>query len=69
MTEGVDVPAIDCVAFIDSKKSKIDIVKAAGRAMRVSKGKKYGYILVPIITNSGDINSSSIDSEYEDLVQ
>ena len=68
LTEGVDVPAIDCVAFIDSKRSKIDIVQAAGRAMRVSEGKKFGYILVPLITNSGDINSASIDTEYEDLI-
>ena len=68
LTEGVDVPAIDCVAFIDSKRSKVDIVQAAGRAMRVSKGKKYGYILVPVITNSGNINSASIDTEYEDLI-
>ena len=68
LTEGVDVPAIDCVAFIDSKRSKVDIVQAAGRAMRISKGKKYGYILVPIITNSGDLNSASADTEYEDLI-
>ena len=68
LTEGVDVPAIDCVAFIDSKRSKVDIVQAAGRAMRISKGKKYGYILVPIITNAGNINSASIDTEYEDLI-
>ena len=33
LTEGVDVPAIDCVTFMDSKKSKVDIVQAAGRAM------------------------------------
>ncbi len=68
LTEGVDVPAIDCVAFIDSKKSKVDIVQAAGRAMRINKGKKFGYILVPIITNYGDIKSGSIDTEYEDLI-
>ena len=68
LTEGVDVPAIDCVAFIDSKRSKIDIVQASGRSMRVSKGKKYGYILVPIVTNLNDIKSASIDTEYEDLI-
>ena len=68
LTEGVDVPAIDCVAFIDSKKSKVDIVQAAGRAMRINKGKKFGYILVPIITNYGDVKSGSIDTEYEDLI-
>ena len=30
LTEGVDLPAIDCVCFTDPKRSKIDIVQAAG---------------------------------------
>jgi superfamily II DNA or RNA helicase len=37
LTEGVDVPAVDMVAFVDPRKSKIDIAQAAGRAMRQSK--------------------------------
>ena len=49
LTEGVDVPAIDCVVFADPKQSATDIVQASGRAMRLSKGKKYGYIVVPIV--------------------
>lgn len=51
LTEGVDIPSIDCVTFVDPKQSTIDIVQAAGRAMRQSKatGKKYGYILIPVI--------------------
>src|SRR5262249_38733529 len=49
LTEGVDVPAIDCVAFADPKQSRIDIVQAAGRALRRFKGKDYGYILLPLI--------------------
>jgi predicted helicase len=40
LTEGVDVPAIDCVVFADPKQSRIDIVQAAGRALRVSAGEK-----------------------------
>ena len=48
LTEGVDLPAIDCVVFTDPKRSKVDIVQAAGRALRLSKGKKFGYILIPI---------------------
>jgi superfamily II DNA or RNA helicase len=49
LTEGVDVPAIDCVLFADPKQSRIDIVQAAGRALRRSSGKHYGYILLPLI--------------------
>jgi hypothetical protein len=38
------------VAFVDPRKSKIDIAQAAGRAMRQSKAtnKKLGYIVVPL---------------------
>jgi superfamily II DNA or RNA helicase len=51
LTEGVDLPAIDCVVFTDPKRSKVDIVQAAGRAMRKDKNneaKDTGYILLPI---------------------
>jgi predicted helicase len=49
LTEGVDVPAIDCVMFADPKQSRIDIVQAAGRALRRHAEKDYGYIVVPLI--------------------
>jgi superfamily II DNA or RNA helicase len=50
LTEGVDVQSVDMVAFVDPRKSKIDIAQAAGRAMRQSKAtsKKLGYIVVPL---------------------
>jgi predicted helicase len=49
LTEGVDIPTIDAVLFADPKQSKIDIVQAAGRAMRKYDGKEFGYIIVPIV--------------------
>lgn len=49
LTEGVDVPGIDCVMFAAPKQSIIDIVQATGRAMRKAKGKERGYIVIPII--------------------
>jgi superfamily II DNA or RNA helicase len=51
LTEGVDIPAIDCVVFASPKQSVVDIVQAAGRAMRPNhkSGKKFGYILLPIV--------------------
>jgi superfamily II DNA or RNA helicase len=36
LSEGVDVPALDGVAFIDAKSSEIDIIQAVGRAIRLS---------------------------------
>ena len=49
LTEGVDIPAIDCVMFADPKQSRIDIVQAAGRALRRYRGKNCGYIVVPLV--------------------
>lgn len=48
LTEGVDVPAVDMVAFLSPRRSRVDIVQATGRAMRRSPGKTLGYILVPL---------------------
>ncbi|MBC7365381.1 MAG: hypothetical protein H7343_01000 [Undibacterium sp.] len=53
LTEGVDVPLIDCVFFADPKGSTIEIVQAAGRALRLAPGKTRGYILVPVVVPEG----------------
>ena len=55
LTEGVDVPVIDAVYFVDPKNSMIDIVQAVGRALRKSDSKdnNYSYIVVPIVIPNG----------------
>ncbi|RKY06759.1 MAG: helicase, partial [Planctomycetota bacterium] len=53
--EGVDVPALDGVAFIDPRHSQTDIIQAVGRAIRKSPDKKHGIIILPVfIENSED---------------
>ncbi len=47
--EGTDAPSLGSVAFLEPRKSPIDVIQAVGRAMRLSKGKKLGYIIVPIL--------------------
>ena len=37
--EGVDVPVLDGVAFIDPKRSMVDIIQAVGRVIRKAAGK------------------------------
>ncbi|NBO25147.1 MAG: hypothetical protein EBU93_07970, partial [Chlamydiae bacterium] len=49
LTEGVDVPNIDCIVFSDPRKSKVDIVQALGRALRKKDGKDWGYVILPVI--------------------
>ena len=52
-TEGVDVPSLDAVAFLDPRSSQIDIVQAVGRVMRKAPGKRFGYIVVPVVIEPG----------------
>ncbi len=72
LTEGVDVPAVDMVAFIDPRQSKVDIAQAAGRAMRQSKAtnKKLGYIVVPLFIeqNNGETEDEALArSDFEEV--
>ena len=52
-TEGVDVPALDAVAFLDPRASQVDVVQAVGRVMRSAPGKRYGYVVVPVVVPPG----------------
>lgn len=49
LSEGVDVPSLDAVVFVSPKNSQVDVVQAVGRVMRRSEGKKYGYIIIPVV--------------------
>ncbi len=53
LTEGVDVPALDAILFLQPRKSTIDIVQAVGRVMRTAPGKKTGYIVIPVVVPEG----------------
>ncbi len=53
LSEGVDVPALDAVMFLNPRKSVVDVVQSVGRVMRLAPGKKYGYIILPIGIPSG----------------
>ena len=70
LTEGVDVPAVDMVAFLSPKKSQIDIIQAAGRAMRNATGKDKGYILVPLLVEQKkgeSIESAVLRADYTEV--
>ncbi len=53
LSEGVDVPALDAIMFLNPRKSQIDVVQSVGRVMRRSEGKKMGYVILPIGIPSG----------------
>lgn len=48
LSEGVDVPALDCAIFLNPRDSVVDVVQSVGRVMRKAPGKKYGYVILPI---------------------
>jgi predicted helicase len=48
LSEGVDVPTLDAVLFLNPRNSMVDVVQSVGRAMRKADGKQYGYIIIPI---------------------
>lgn len=49
LSEGVDVPSLDSVLFLSARNSQVDVVQSVGRVMRKSPGKKYGYIIIPVL--------------------
>ena len=72
LNEGIDVPAVDVVAFMDPKRSMIDIVQAIGRALRKTDdlSKTHGYVMLPVfldVDNDAEISSSLEGSEFHDV--
>ncbi|WP_375678142.1 DEAD/DEAH box helicase [Bartonella sp. AP72JLCBS] len=53
LSEGVDVPSLDAVMFLHPRKSQVDVIQAVGRVMRRAKGKKMGYIILPVGVPAG----------------
>jgi len=52
LSEGVDVPSLDAVMFLSARNSQVDVVQSVGRVMRKAPGKKYGYIIIPVVVPS-----------------
>ena len=72
--EGIDTPALNAVAFIEARKSPVDVIQAVGRAMRLSPEKEFGYIIVPLEIPPGKdpeawLESRENDDGYKELAQ
>ena len=61
LAEGVDVPNLDAVLFLQPKRSQIDITQAVGRVMRKFEGKQFGYIILPIVIPAGLTAAEALD--------
>ncbi len=72
--EGTDSPDLSAVAFLEPRKSPVDVVQAVGRIMRKSSRKRLGYIFVPIVippsTNAEHfLKHSTPDEGWKELGQ
>ncbi|KWT46551.1 helicase [Lactococcus lactis] len=62
LTEGIDVPNLDAIIFLSSRKSQVDIVQAVGRVVRKAEDKDYGYIIIPVVVPDGVDPASILDN-------
>jgi hypothetical protein len=68
LTEGVDVPSLDGVAFIDPRSSQVDIIQAVGRAIRKSANKEIGTIVLPVlIPTDADAEHALEDTAFKPI--
>ena len=72
--EGTDSPSLSAVAFLEPRKSPIDVIQAVGRAMRTAPDKDVGYIICPIlIPQHADpetwLSVSNMDEGWQELGQ
>ncbi len=61
LSEGVDVPSLDAVLFLSARNSQVDVVQSVGRVMRKAEGKKYGYIIIPVVVPSNIEADKALD--------
>ena len=67
LSEGVNVPSIDAIMFVDPKQSRVDITQAIGRALRKGdKNKGKSYIIIPIVVDKD--NPENIDEAYQQIL-
>ena len=70
LTEGIDVPIIDSIYFVDNKNSIIDIVQACGRALRKPKSTsdKTAFFIIPVLIPDDSSSSDIVNMESFEMV-
>jgi len=65
--EGVSIPIIDSVCFVDVRTSTIDLIQCIGRALRLHSEKKKAYIIIPTFIK--DFNEDFDNKKYGNLIR
>jgi predicted helicase len=68
LAEGVDVPTLDGVAFIEPRRSQLDIVQVVGRAIRKADDKTIGTIVIPVFVDESSDPEKALDASSFDRV-
>lgn len=74
LAEGADLPSLDGIAFLDPRRSTIDITQAIGRALRIPPRdfvlpRRSAKILLPIFLTPGETLEQALESsDYSHLV-
>ena len=70
LSEGVDVPSLDAVMFLNPRNSTVDVVQSVGRVMRKATNKQFGYIILPIGIPAGVTPEEALkDNQSQDHPQ
>lgn len=62
LSEGVDVPSLDAILFLSARNSPVDVVQSVGRVMRRAPGKKYGYVIIPVVVPPNMTAAEALDN-------
>lgn len=69
LAEGVDVPGIDGVVFVDTHRGQAAIIQAVGRAVRLAPGKKVGTIVLPVVLRRDEtLQAALARSEHRQII-
>ena len=70
LTEGVDVPNLDAVVFVNPRQSMVDIVQAVGRVIRKGgEHKQFGWIILPLVVDAdGELVESKRREQFKAIL-
>lgn len=79
--EGVDVPALNAIIFVQPKSAHVDVIQSIGRVLRPPFGRQVrdadkeqdrtGYVFIPIVVADGEDSDSALgkNRRYEAIVK
>jgi len=62
LSEGVDVPTLDGVVFMEPRHSVLGIMQAVGRVIRKADDKKVGTVVIPVFTRESDDKDETLEA-------